>query len=207
MHWFHRMTTTFYVWFVLATVVGDSGAAVNFLEPLLSPDFNFSAFKAEGNRVKASQKCPGSIEIAWSNSPPFIYTRNKSKRSSQSLTGIMHDILHRAFYICCHKHPRLVFQDKEKDKRALNKLLMNQNKKTIIAPVNSMDRRTYGGEYQFVRILSSPGIVLIMSKLEYSMKARDAVWLSLKESWPIVALSFILAAISGIIIWALVSTP
>lgn len=203
------MKTSFLVvWYTLAYNADNQGAAINFLEPLLSPNFNFSALKAVDHKIKGFRKCPRSVEIAWRNSPPFIYKRSGSLReSSKNLTGIMYDILRRAFYICCpqQKQPRVAFQEKERPEQDLNKLLLDQNSKIIIAPVTSIDGRTYGGEYSFIRILNSPGIVLIMSKEEFRMKARDSVWLSLARSWPIVAMSFILAAIAGIIIWALVS--
>ena len=180
------------------------GLAIDFLKPLLSPDFNLTAMESEDPKTGAP-KCPDKIEIAWKNTPPFIYKSSVSAKGRiTKVTGIIHDLLHRAFRICCSRPKRhqVVFQERVKEKpQSLSQLLAN---KFVIAPVHSIDGTTYGGQYEYIRVFNSPGIVLIMSKAEYSLKARNAVWKSLEQAWPIVALTFVLSAIAGIVMWGLV---
>ena len=63
-----------------------------------------------------------------------------------------------------------------------------------------------GISYSFHDIVKSPGYVLIGRIDHYNRKARRLVLDSLFDSWSIFAMTFLLAGIAGIIIWALVSS-
>ena len=59
--------------------------------------------------------------------------------------------------------------------------------------------------YTFHEIVKTHGYVLIGRIDHYNKKAKSLVLRSLYDSWPIFTLTFLLAGIAGIFIWALVS--
>lgn len=59
--------------------------------------------------------------------------------------------------------------------------------------------------HPFYPVVESPGVVFIVKK-EDSTNAAKAVMDAVFQGWPVLLLTLIMAALSGIIIWALVST-
>lgn len=59
--------------------------------------------------------------------------------------------------------------------------------------------------YTFHEIVKTHGYVLIGRIDHFNKKAKSLVLRSLYDSWPIFTLTFLLAGIAGIFIWALVS--
>lgn len=57
--------------------------------------------------------------------------------------------------------------------------------------------------YPFYPVVESPGVVFIVKK-EDSSAAATAVMKAVFQGWPVLLLTLIMAALSGIIIWALV---
>ena len=58
--------------------------------------------------------------------------------------------------------------------------------------------------YPFYPVVESPGVVFIVKK-EDSSNAAQAVMEAVFQGWPVLLLTLIMAALSGIVIWALVS--
>lgn len=59
--------------------------------------------------------------------------------------------------------------------------------------------------YTFHEIVKTHGYVLVGRIDQFNKKAKSLVLRSLYDSWPIFTLTFLLAGIAGIFIWALVS--
>ena len=64
----------------------------------------------------------------------------------------------------------------------------------------------YGGQLAFIKVLESPGLVVIGNKDNAKESDLNVLWKAIYNEWPIVFISLLLYAISGIFIWALVST-
>ena len=58
--------------------------------------------------------------------------------------------------------------------------------------------------YPFYPVVESPGVVFIVKK-EDSSNAAQAVMEAVFQGWPVLLLTLIMAALSGIVVWALVS--
>ena len=58
--------------------------------------------------------------------------------------------------------------------------------------------------YPFYPVVESPGVVFIVQK-EDSSNAAQAVMDAVFQGWPVLLLTLIMAALSGIVVWALVS--
>ena len=56
----------------------------------------------------------------------------------------------------------------------------------------------------FYPVVESPGVVFIVKK-EDSSNAAQAVMEAVFQGWPVLLLTLIMAALSGIVVWALVS--
>ena len=58
--------------------------------------------------------------------------------------------------------------------------------------------------HSFYPVVESPGVVFIVKK-EDSSNAAQAVMEAVFQGWPVLLLTLIMAALSGIVVWALVS--
>ena len=73
----------------------------------------------------------------------------------------------------------------------------------MIIPVYSEEAK-YGGAFPFVKILDSPGVVLIQ---RYSTIYQwKLVLKAVLGTWPVVVMALLMSFVAGFIIWLLVST-
>ena len=57
----------------------------------------------------------------------------------------------------------------------------------------------------FIKVLESPGLVVIGNKDDDKQNDLKVLWKTIYNQWPIVLISVLLCAISGICVWVLVS--
>ena len=67
------------------------------------------------------------------------------------------------------------------------------------------DDRLYQNEYKFMPLVSSPGVAFIVVD-EPPGTSANAVFNSVLSGWPVLLLTLLMALLSGIIMWGLVST-
>ena len=155
--------------------------------------------------------CPtGDIPVVMLSFPPYVVFEDDGDGQT-SPHGIVFDYLLDSLKGCC----------RSKGSRAVNLMLQNDigtgteseefnealMKADIIFPVTEKLETllTFSGvEYTFHDIVKSHGYVLIGLIDQYNEKARDLVLDALYDSWPIFVLTFLLAGMAGICIWALV---
>ena len=150
--------------------------------------------------------CPTKdISVMMISFPPYVIFEDDDN-GEQFARGIVYDYIHESFQNCCPDSDGNInlTDTKTETSETFEEDLL---KADIIFPVT--DERetilTYSGiHYTFHDIVKSNGYVLIGLIDQYNTKARDLVLDSLYDSWPIFALTFLLAAIAGIFIWALV---
>ena len=70
---------------------------------------------------------------------------------------------------------------------------------------NERSDQTYGGRLAFIEVLESPGLVVIGNKDDVKQNDLKVLWKTIYNQWPIVLISVLLCAISGICVWVLVS--
>jgi hypothetical protein len=158
-----------------------------------------------GPRRKA-KTCPEKITISWLDSPPLIFKPDEKETIPK---GIFVDLLYSSLSVCCRRYgsdpPNISFETRPA--KNINSLNMKMYLKStdIILPIN-VGLERYGGLYPAVEILSSPGDVLLMNKTNFEREIQRQAWKSLQDIWPVIGLSFLLAGIAGVCVWALVST-
>lgn len=155
--------------------------------------------------------CPtGDVPVVMLSFPPYVIFEDDGNGQT-SLHGIVSNYILDSLEGCCYS----------KGSRGVNLILQNGNgygteteefnealmKADIIFPITEKLETllTFSGvEYTFHDIVKSHGYVLIGLIDNYNEKARDLVLDALYDSWPIFVLTFLLAGMAGICIWALV---
>lgn len=159
--------------------------------------------------------CSGVINFTWLSIPPLIFDHQNVSHQlineNPDLKGVFYNIIGRAVQFCCKYHTnrgtRLQFNHKAWNKSMLHKNIFHGDA-DIGLPVyieNELIEFSYAGSLEFIKILESPGLVLIMDKNNVKESSKQVVWRAIANEWPIMLISLLLCAISGICVWALVS--
>ena len=154
--------------------------------------------------------CPKKIKISWLQAAPFVYTSreagDKTEGPSPILKGIFVDIVRRAIGYCCQRMSRDQPNIRYNLNRASNlealQLELLDGSADMIIPVHS-DEAKYGGTFPYVKILDSPGVVLIQ---RYSaLHQWKLVLKAVLGTWPVVLIALLMSFVAGVAIWLLVS--
>lgn len=165
----------------------------------------------EAECIVYSDTCPDEVKISWLQAAPFVYDTsstadNKSDEHSPTLKGIFHDIVTRSIGICCKTFsggiPQIRYLKRASSLRVLQRELLHGSADLII-PVHS-DEVKYGGNLPYVKILDSPGVVLIQK--HPTLYQWKLVLKAILGTWPVVILAFLMSFTAGAVIWLLVSS-
>ncbi|XP_074610733.1 uncharacterized protein LOC141865384 isoform X3 [Acropora palmata] len=144
-------------------------------------------------------RCPSILQANWIPSAPYVI-RNTS---TSNPNGILPEILSRMLLDSCgtclsYKTWNISY--------AINTTLSvtTPDKDFLVDfrfPVRSAVGRTiYQGVYSYVPLITVPGVALLSRKKTPSAYARD-VERSVYSCWPVFAMSFVLAILTGIVLW------
>lgn len=151
--------------------------------------------------------CPEEVKISWLQAAPFVYDASGDNEHTPDMKGIFHEVVTRAIGICCKtfagKIPQIRFLKRASNLRVLHRELIHGLADMII-PVHS-DEDKYGGSLPYIKILDSPGVVLIVSHSESTVKEWKVVLKAVLGTWPVVLMAFLMSSVAGVFIWALVS--
>ena len=158
--------------------------------------------------------CSRVINIIWLSSVPFIFQSEKEKQPEKfddSITGVFYTIIGRAIQFCCKylgkRGTRLQYTHRARNRDTLHANIFH-GEASIGLPVyieNELFEHAYGGKLAFIKVLESPGLVLIANKENAIDNDLRVLWKAILNEWPIVLISLLLCVISGICVWALVS--
>ena len=158
--------------------------------------------------------CSGVIDFTWLSIPPFIFDHKNASHQlmneNTDLKGVFYNIIGRAIQFCCRYHhyrgTRLQFNHKAWNKSMLHKNIYRGDA-DIGLPVYLENEFLffYAGYLRFIKVLESPGLALIMDKNNVKENSKQVVWRAIANDWPIMLISLLLCAISGICVWELVS--
>ena len=178
-----------------------------------SPGENVSTFstKAPVRQQCNPPLCSRVISITWLSFAPFIFQPKNNTTETETLDGVFYSIIGRAVQICCkhfdNRGTRLEYTHKAENITTLHANIF-YDKASIGMPVyieNEFFDQTYGGTLAFIKVLESPGLVVIGNKDDVKQNDSKLLWKTIYNQWPIVLISVLLCAISGICVWALVS--
>ena len=151
--------------------------------------------------------CPDKVKISWLQTAPFVYDASRADEHTPDMKGIFHEVITRAIGICCKtfagKIPQIRFQKRASNLRVLHRELIHGLADMII-PVHS-DEDKYGGSLPYIKILDSPGVVIIAPHSESTVKEWKVVLKAVLGTWPVVLMAFLMSSVAGVFIWALVS--
>ncbi|XP_078358396.1 uncharacterized protein LOC144643119 [Oculina patagonica] len=157
--------------------------------------------------------CPDEVKISWLQAAPFVYdhagsNEYKTEEHTPNMKGIFHEVVTRAIGICCKtfagKIPRVRFLKRAANLRVLHRELIHGLADMII-PVHSSEEK-YGGSLPYVKILDSPGVVLIVPHSQSSVKEWKVVLQAVSGTWPVVLMAFLMSSVAGVFVWALDSS-
>ena len=179
-----------------------------------SPGKNVSTISTEDSCVQRNGPpplCSRVISITWLSFAPFIFQPKNNTKQTEKLDGVFYRIIGRAVQICC-KHfdnsgTRLEYTHKAQNINTLHANIF-YDKASVGMPVyieNGFFEQNYGGTLAFIKVLESPGLVVIGNKDDVKQNDLKVLWKTIYNQWPIVLISVLLCAISGICVWALVS--
>ena len=180
-----------------------------------SPGGNVSTFSTKAP-VRQLSKCARVISITWLSFAPFIFQpkNNTTKTETElngNVTGVFYSIIGRAVQFCCqhfdNRGTRLEYTHKAENIYTLHANIF-YDKASVGMPVyieNERSNQTYGGTLAFIKVLESPGLVVIGNKDDDKQNDLKVLWKTIYNQWPIVLISVLLCAISGICVWVLVS--
>ena len=185
-----------------------------------SPDENVSTFSPVPQTANCPpetrlQLCSRVINITWLSFAPFIFQPKNNTTETEKLDGkvigVFYSIIGRAVQFCCkhfdNRGTRLEYTHKAENINTLHANIF-YDKASIGMPVyieNEFYDLTYGGTLAFIKVLESPGLVVIGNKDDVKQNDLKVLWKTIYNQWPIVLISVLLCAISGICVWVLVS--
>lgn len=153
-------------------------------------------------------RCPLSLQIDWWEIPPYIY---KDPEQTGGVIGIFPDILKKLVQECCDPVDKsgkpkqcvnLNFTEVPSNDSEVVKKHIGMNGTVMSMPVYGDMKDVKFQSYPFYPVVESPGVVFIVKK-EDSTNAAKAVMEAVFQGWPVLLLTLIMAALSGIVIWAL----
>lgn len=104
--------------------------------------------------------------------------------------------------ICGRINPENIsYTKKANDLQQLDQKIVKKEA-DLAMPVHGIEDGFYGG-HKYVEVLKSPGVVFIVNKQHTLEVSR--VLQAMKETWPVVVITMLLAGFAGLLIWGLVS--
>ena len=195
---------------LLSTVISFS-TSQDYLNILLEKEFNPSRLKF------LAVYFPEKLNTWWTSIPPFVtqsLTSSENQTSgtiaaSYQINGIFPDILKLAFNRCYavqgKSKPVIIFKQLPVHNQSVLLEAIKRDEDFLLIPVQSDEKDKYKGFFTFLKLLESPGTVLIKRE-EDSITFRVQTWnTAILNCWPIITLTVSLSFVAGIAVWALVS--
>ena len=172
---------------------------------------HFRAISANGNsstpgdekEVKEGGKYHLNLFIAWLERPPYTTSAPNGSIDNKA-HGMIRDALFRYIFYDCGYAIGIEYYPKTNrvDSEFGMIELLRQNKVHLAAPISEPINRQYS-EFPFLKLVDYPGTEFITTEDE--TKGLNVVLDAVLKSWPLLAVTLILTAIAGVIVWALVS--
>lgn len=104
---------------------------------------------------------------------------------------------------CCNGHTNISYASQPLNDSEVVKDHIGENGTVISFPVYGEMKDTTFQNFPYMPVVEAPGVVFIMTH-EDSANAAQAVMDAVFQGWPVLVLTLVMAALSGIIVWALV---
>ena len=141
-----------------------------------------------------------SVLVLWWTQEPYF--KALTSKASTVPEGLISEILVLILQHCCHKSTTLKYQTGFEGPPNLQQTIGNENF-DIVTPVPASPDSTTVKGYTFIGIVESPSVAILRRA---NVNGIQLV-LSVLKAWPLLVFIIISAALSGILMWALVSWP
>ncbi|EDO49510.1 predicted protein [Nematostella vectensis] len=158
-------------------------------------------YRAPSNCKPKSAVCPTTLNVDWWEIPPYIYQKKESNGKLSPVEGIFPQVLRQLVDSCCGACVNISYNKPANDSEEVKKHI-GLNGTVISLPIYGEMKEIRFQDYPFYPVVESPGVVFIVKK-EDSSAAAEAVMNAVFQGWPVLLLTLIMAALSGIIVWAL----
>ncbi len=170
-----------------------SSATVNSSTPSNGDEDEWHEYELEGKN----------LTIAWIEKPPYTTSPQNGSLDNEA-HGMIRDVLLRYITMECGYYAGVEYYPKTL--RANSEFgmieLLRQNKVHLAVPIFEPITRRYS-EFPFFKLVDNPGTDFITTDDETN--GLKVVLDAVLKSWPLFAVTLILTAIAGVIVWALVS--
>ena len=213
---------TLLVAFLLVLSVGFSASLEDFLDLSLLDEVRSDLL----DEVRSDPTFPPEppVVISWMEKPPYVVldeepleamnaTNDNSGINQESVQGsspgfrvkgIFQEVVSKGLQICVRiPVTKINFTKNAGTLQQLDKTIVNKEA-DLALPVQGSEDGSYGG-HTYVEVLKSPGVVFIVDKQQTLKHLRKRVLQAMKDTWPVIILTLLLAEFAGILIWGLVS--
>ena len=162
------------------------------------------------NRTRLASSQPGEAMNATNDNSGINQESGQEKKDEElsspgfRVTGIFQEIVSKGLQICV-RNPviKINFTKKAGNLQQLDETIVKKEA-DLALPVQGSEDGSYGG-HTYVEVLKSPGVVFIVDKQQTLKHLRKRVLQAMKDTWPVIILTLLLAGFAGIFIWGLVS--
>ena len=187
-------------WFTVPSFIVIALGAVQFRAILANGKSSISGDKKE---EKDGIKRHLNLSVAWIERPPYTASPVNGSVDNEVQGLIRNAIFRYIFYECSYRDGlRYEPETKRVDSEFQMIELLSQNKVHLAIPISEPINRRYS-EFPFVELVEYPGTDFISTEEE--TRGLNVVLDAVLESWPLFAITLILTATAGVIMWALVS--
>ena len=181
--------------------------SISFVDRMLEKSYG----SKPGPRALRKIQCPRELNVSWLLRPPFA---TNSGENASEVRGMFHYVFDLALNKCCAildagTKTIINFKTQALNRYQLHNLILNDSVHLIL-PVQSDEDKIYKKNLPFIKILDSPGVVLIqrsnLTQHSSWMMTNREIWNAISSCLPIVALTILLSFVAGISVWMMVST-
>jgi len=159
--------------------------------------------EAKGNSSKQGELVTKPLIFAWILKPPYA-TPPKNGSSDSKAHGMIREASLRHIQLECGWHHKIYYEEDTLEFH--NELamieLLRQNKVHITLPIFEHPTNRRYNEFTYLKLDDYPGSEYITAVDETS--TLSVVLEAVFKAWPLLAVTIVLTAIAGIIMWALV---
>ncbi|XP_057304472.1 uncharacterized protein LOC130641614 [Hydractinia symbiolongicarpus] len=154
---------------------------------------------ATGNCSVKFEQCPQTMKVNWWNIPPYAY---KKKPVDIKVTGIFKTIVEKLVRDCCGSCVEFDYNTEAASNSEILKSQIGENQSVLAFPIYGSMTNVKFQNQPYFPVVESPGVIYIQGTAD-SSNAATAVMEAVLQGWPVLVLTLIMAALSGIVMWAL----
>lgn len=150
--------------------------------------------------AKLKLGCPSTLKINWLNLPPYVYNTTGTGNGTRVIRGHMKKIVELLFRKCCGGCVKFEYPESATTSNELWKTI-GHDSSALYFPVYGVPHDlTFQGN-PFYSVIEPPGSIYFQAPIDKQHMPKT-VMNAVFSGWPVFVLTIVMAAMSGIVIWA-----